>query len=139
MTNFEVATKFFHACESLQGAKGCQMYVLDGAKFKAQCEPLTEITTIIDYANWMESLGKGPLLGCSYVLNSSSYDETTKTALFFGTFTGKHVAEGGPVPPTMKETNSEYVYALKLNDVGKITEMTKIWNAPWALAEMGWV
>ncbi|MCF8474757.1 MAG: hypothetical protein K9G26_08680 [Emcibacter sp.] len=138
MTNFDIATNFFHACEGLKGAEGCKQYISEGAKFKAQCEPLIGIDNVLDYCDWMAGLGKGALKGCSYILHSSSYDEATKTALFFGTFKGRHVGEGGPIPPTMKEANADYVYALTFNDNGKIIEMTKIWNAPWTLRELGW-
>ena len=46
MSEFENATNFFHACESLQGWDGCKDYVEDGAKFSAQSEPLTEIRSV---------------------------------------------------------------------------------------------
>ena len=138
MSEFETATKFFHACESLQGWDGCKDYVEDGAKFSAQSEPLTEIGSVEQYCEWMAGLGKGPLEGCSYKLHASSYDDASRTALFFATFTGTHVGEGGPVPPTQKQTNSEYVYVLKMNEGGKVANMGKIWNAPWALTELGW-
>ncbi len=139
MTNIDIATSFFHACEGLEGAEGCKQYVSAGAKFDAQCEPLVEITDVLDYCDWLAGIGKGPLLGCSYVLHCSSYDDSTNTALFFGTFKAKHVADGGPVPVTMKEASSHFVYAIKMNDEGKVIEMTKIWNAPWALSRLGWV
>jgi len=139
MTDFDVATEFFHACEGLEGAEGCKKYVADGAEFEAQCEPLVGIASILDYCDWMAGVGKGPLKGCRYELHSSSFDAETNTALFFGTFNAKHVADGGPVPATMKETSSHYVYAIQMNDGGKIIKMTKIWNAPWALSELGWV
>lgn len=138
MNPFENATRFFHACESLEGWSGCRNYVAPGATFEAQCEPLVEVDTVEAYCEWMAGLGKGPLSGCSYRLNSSSYDEVNRTAMFFGTFTGKHVADGGPVPPTNQETNTDYVYALVLNGDGKIEKMCKVWNAPWALKELGW-
>ena len=48
------------------------------------------------------------------------------------------VADGGPVPPTQRETNSHYVYVLQMSDDGRVAQMTKIWNAPWALRELGW-
>lgn len=137
MSNFEEAEKFFHACEGLEGVEGCKQYVADGATFSAQCEPLVGIDNVLDYCDWMEGLGKGPLAGCGYVIRNSAYDDATDTAIFYGHFTGSHVADGGPVPPTQKETNSDYVYVLKMAD-GKVTAMTKIWNAPWALAELGW-
>ncbi len=139
MDKFDNATAFFHACEGLEGWSGCRKYVSDGARFTAQCEPLVEIDTIEQYSEWMAGLGKGPLAGCGYKINASSFDEKTDTALFYATFTGKHSGEGGPVPATGKTTNSHYVYALKMNDSGLVEELTKIWNAPWALAELGWV
>lgn len=138
MSAFETATKFFHDCESLKGWEGCKDHVADGAPFSAQSEPLTDIGSIEEYTEWMAGLGKGPLEGCSYELNSSAYDEASRTAIFFGTFTGKHVGDGGPVEPTQKQTITEYVYVLTMNDTGKIAKMCKIWNAPWALAELGW-
>ena len=95
MSAFEIATKFFHACESLQGWDGCKDYVAAGAQFSAQCEPLVDIHTVQEYCEWMAGLGKGPLKGCVYELHSSSYDEANKTAIFFATLTGTHVGAGG--------------------------------------------
>ena len=138
MNAFANATSFFHACESLQGWEGCKDFVAPGATFEAQCEPLVNVNTVEAYCEWLAALGKGPLAGCSYALNASSYDEGTSTALFFGTFTGRHVADGGPVPPTQKETRTDYVYALTMGGDNTITRMCKIWNAPWALQELGW-
>lgn len=138
MSAFENATKFFHACESLQGWEGCKDYVAADAALQAQCEPLVDITSVEAYCEWMAGLGKGPLRGCSYDLHSSSYDETHRIATFFATFNGTHVAEGGPVPATNKTTATDYVYALTMNADGKVEKMCKIWNAPWALKELGW-
>ena len=138
MSDFQIATDFFHACESLKGWEGCKGFVADGAVFSAQCEPLTEITTVQGYCEWMAAVGNGPLKGCTYNLHSSSYDEQSRTALFFATFTASHVGDGGPVEPTQKQTNTDYVYALTMDGAGKVTKMCKIWNAPWALKELGW-
>lgn len=137
MSAFETATQFFHACETLKGWEGCKQYVASGAGFSAQSEPLVEINTVEGYTEWMAGLGLA-LPGCGYDLHSSSYDEATRTAVFFATFTGVHTAEGGPVPPTNKQTNSHYVYVLTLDESDLISSMVKIWNAPWALGELGW-
>jgi len=51
--------------------------------------------------------------------------------------TGTHTGEGGPVPPTGKKTETDYVYVMEF-DSGKIKHMTKIWNASWTLKELGW-
>jgi len=138
MSSFEHATEFFHACESLKGWQGCQQYVADGASFVAQSEPIADITSVEDYCEWMAGLGNGPLAGCSYDLHASAWNEANQTAMFFATFNGKHTGEGGPVAATGKETLSHYVYVLKMDDSGKVAQMTKVWNAPWALAELGW-
>mgnify|MGYP006286784893 CR=1 FL=1 len=139
MDTFAVAEAFFHACESLKGWQGCREFVAAGATFTAQCEPLVEVDTVEAYCEWMAGLGQGPLQGCHYELHSSSWDGATQTALFFATFHGAHTGEGGPVPATGKSTASHYVYALRMNDAGKVEAMTKIWNAPWALKELGWM
>ena len=138
MSAFENAKNFFTACETEQGWAGCAQYVDDVATFNAQSESLVDVKTVKDYCEWMAGLGGGPLAGCSYDLHASSYDESTNTAVFFATFTGRHVGEGGPVPATQKETHSHYVYALRMNADGLVEDMVKIWNAPWALRELGW-
>jgi len=139
MNLLETAEKFFHTCESLKGWDACKDSVADNAKFIAQCEPLTEIKTVKDYVGWVTGLGTITAPGCAYELHASAYDEANKTAIFYATFTGTHSGEGGPVPPTNKTTNTHYVYALKMNDKGKIESMIKIWNASWALRELGWM
>ena len=60
--------------------------------------------------------------GCTYVINGSSYDEANQMAIFYATITGTHVGDGGPVPPTNKQTVTDYVYALTMNDEGKVME-----------------
>jgi len=139
MSAFDNATKFFHACESLQGWAGCQQYTADGAGFSAQSEPLVDTHTVEDYCNWIQGFGSVTAAGCSYDLHTSSFDDATNTAIFFATFTGSHVGDGGPVPPTNKETNTQYVYILKMNADGKVESMQKVWNAPWAMRELGWM
>ena len=138
MSAFDTATKFFHACETLQGWEGCKDFVAPRATFYAQSEPLTDIRSVEAYCEWMAGLGKGPLKGCRYKLHASSYDEASRTAIFVATFTASHVGDGGPVPPTRKETNTDYVYALTMNGQGKVEKMRKVWNAGWALKELGW-
>ena len=85
MSAFENATKFFHACENLQGWSGCKEFVAPGASFAAQCEPLVDVKSVEDYCDWMAGLGNGPLKGCGYRLNASSFDHVSQTAMFFGT------------------------------------------------------
>lgn len=139
MSTFANANSFFHACESLKGWDECQKYVADGATFNAQSEPLVELATVKDYVDWMTGFGSITAAGCSYDVHTSSFDDENATAIFFATFTGTHVGEGGPVPPTNKQTNSHYVYVLKMNADDKVEAMQKVWNAPWAMRELGWM
>jgi hypothetical protein len=139
MSAFENAKKFFHACETSKGWEGCKQYVAPGAPFSAQCEPLVDVKTVQAYTEWMAGLGKTTLKGCSYDLHASAYDEANRTALFFATFTGTHVGDGGPVPPTHKQTKTHYVYVLTMNSDDRVEKMCKVWNAPWAMRELGWM
>lgn len=139
MNTFKNAENFFHNCESAKGWEACQSNVADNATFNCQSKALIEVKDVKTYVDWIEGLSTVTMPGCSYSVHASAYDEANKTAIFFATFTGAHSGEGGPIPPTNKTTNTHYVYALKMNDEGKVESMTKIWNAPWALGELGWM
>ena len=139
MSGFENAIKFFHSCESVKGWNECSKYVEPGASFSAQCEPLIEFNTVEEYVNWMTGFCETIAPGGSYELHTSAFDDVTKTAIFFATYTLRHSGEGGPVPPTNKETNSQYVYIIQMNDHNRVQRMQKVWNAPWAMKELGWM
>jgi hypothetical protein len=139
MTAFENAKKFFDACEAAAGWAGCQNYVVPDAPFVAQSEPLVEVTTVEAYCNWMAGLGTVTAPGATYNLHASCYDEENKAAIFFATYHATHTGDGGPVPPTGKTTHSDYVYVLTMSDDNKVAKMVKIWNASWALRELGWM
>jgi hypothetical protein len=36
-----------------------------------------------------------------------------------------------------RHTDTDYVYAMQFED-GRIRHMTKVWNAGWAMRELGW-
>ncbi len=139
MTAYDNATKFFEACDTPQGWAGCKQYVTDGASFTAQSEPLADIDTVEGYCEWMHGFGTTTAPGSTYDLHTSSYDESTRTAVFFATYHAKHTGDGGPVPPTNKEMHTHYVYLLTMNADDKVERMIKVWNAPWALKELGWM
>ncbi len=139
MSGIKNAIEFFHACESVKGWDRCSKYVAPDASFSAQCEPLVDIKTVEEYVNWMTGFCETIAPGGSYELHSSSFDDETRKAIFFATYTLTHTGEGGPVPPTNKTTNSQYVYIFTMNDDDKIQEMQKVWNAPWAMKELGWM
>lgn len=132
----ETAADFFKACETGKGWEGCAQYCHDDATFTAQSEPLAEITTLAAYADWMKGLLTFIPDG-SYDLKALGTDEERQSVVAYAVFSGTHTGEGGPVPPTGKTTNSDYVYAMDFRD-GKISHMTKIWHSWLAMQELGW-
>ena len=139
MSAFENAKRFFIACEEPAGWAGCKQYVADGAPFVAQSEPLADIHTVEAYCEWMAAFANVTVPGATYDLHTSSFDEETRTAVFFATYNARHTGDGGPVPPTQKETHSHYVYLLTMNVENKVERMVKVWNASWAMRELGWI
>ncbi len=139
MSAFENARKFFVACETPTGWAGCKNWVADGATFNAQSQPLADVTTVEHYCEWMFGFGTVTAPGARYELHTSAWDEDTRTATFFATYHAKHTGEGGPVPPTNKETHSHYVYFLTMDQDDRLASMIKVWNASWAMRELGWM
>ena len=139
MSALDNARRFFEACETAQGWEGCRPFVAQGATFSAQSEPLADITSLQDYCEWMKGLGTVTAPDISYDLHAASFDENSRIATFFATVHLTHTGDGGPVPPTNKSADSDYVYAIKMDADDKICAMTKIWNAPWAMRELGWL
>jgi predicted ester cyclase len=137
MSAFENATRFFHACESSEGWEGCRQYVEPDASFEAQAGPLVELDTVEGYTEWMADAADWMPDG-HYHLHSSAWDGENRAAMFFATFHGSHTGEGGPVPPTGREMKSHYVYVLFMNGDDRVERMCKIWNAPWAMDQLGW-
>jgi len=135
MTNTAMA--FFEACESGKGWEGCAPYCTADATFAAQSEPLAEVRTLKDYAEWMKGLLVLMPDG-SYEVKSFAADEGRQNVSAYGVFSATHTGEGGPCPPTGKRTQADYVYVMQFSG-GKISHMTKIWNSSWTLKELGWM
>ena len=136
MSILDTAHAFFDACETGKGWAGCQPYCTPAATFSSQAEPLAAITTLQAYAEWMKGLlvyipnGK-------YEVKSFAVDQGRSNVCAYGVFSGTHSGPGGPMPPTGKTTHTDYVYVMDFVH-GQIGHMTKIWNAPWAMKELGW-
>lgn len=139
MSAFDNARNFFDACETALGWEGCKEYVADGATFTAQSEPLVDVHTVEAYCEWLAAFCNITAPGATYDLHTSSYDEATRSAIFFATFRCTHTGDGGPIPPTNKTTATQYVYVVTMNEDDKVERLTKIWNAPWAMKELGWM
>jgi predicted ester cyclase len=132
----ETALAFFDACETGKGWDACSEYCRSDATFAAQAEPLAEVRTLEAYTDWMKAL-MGFVPDGRAELKSFAVDNERGNVCAYGVFHGTHTGPGGPMEPTGKSTSSDYVYVMDFQH-GKITHMTKIWNAGWAMKELGW-
>ena len=132
----ETAQAFFEACEAGKGWSACGAYCSPHATFTAQAEPLADIHTLEQYTEWMKGL-MTVLTDATYEVKSFATDAARNNVAAYGVFTGTHLA-GGPVPPTGKRVQTDYVYVMQFNDDGRIAHMTKIWHSGLALKALGW-
>ena len=132
----ETANAFFEACEAGKGWEVCAAWCTPDASFSAQSEPLADVKTLEDYTNWMKGfMTIAP--DARYDLKSFAADTERGNVTAYAVFQATHTGEGGPVPPTGKRVSTDYVYVMQFTDA-RISHMTKIWNAPWALRQLGW-
>jgi predicted ester cyclase len=132
----ETARAFFDACETGKGWEACSAYCQADASFSAQAEPLAEVHTLKEYTEWMKGL-LGFMPDGRYEVKSFATDADRNNVCAYGIFSGTHTGEGGPMPPTGKSTSTDYVYVMEFEE-GKISHMTKIWNAGLAMKDLGW-
>ena len=131
-----VAESFFDACETGKGWEVCSQYCTPDATFAAQASPLHDVKTLAQYTDWM----KGILTlfpDARYELLSFATDDERDNVTAYAVFHATHTGQGGPVPPTGRRMSTDYVYVMQF-DGGKISHMTKIWNAELALKQIGW-
>ena len=133
----DTARAFFDACETGKGWATCQQYCAPDATFTAQAEPLADVKTLQQYADWMKGITT-ILPDASYDLKSFAVDEERKNVSAYAVFSGTHTGDGGPCPPTGKSAQTDYVYVMDFEN-GRIRHMTKIWNAGIALRQLGWM
>jgi predicted ester cyclase len=136
MPIIDAARSFFEHCETGKGWAACAAYCTPDATFEAQSEPLAQMRTLHEYTDWMKGLLSFIPDG-SYAIKSFAADLERNNVMAYAVFTGTHTGEGGPLPPTGKRTATDYVYVMEFAG-DKIRHMTKIWNAPWAMKELGW-
>ncbi|MEO9191920.1 MAG: nuclear transport factor 2 family protein [Acetobacteraceae bacterium] len=132
----EIAKEFFAACETGKGWEACRAYCTPDATFASQAEPLADVKTLQAYTDWMKSI-LTPLPDGRYEVKSFATDAERNNVSAFGVFSATHTGPGGPVPPTGKSMKTDYVYVMEFEGA-KIRHMTKIWNAGWALKQIGW-
>ena len=131
------AKQFFDACESGKGWDGCKQYCDPAATFHAQAGALVGVTTLEAYTDWMKGLFT-PVPDASYEIRSFAVDDDRNIVMAYGIFRGTHTVEGGPVPPTGKRVEADYVYVMEF-DGDRIRHMTKIWNDVFSLQQIGWM
>jgi steroid delta-isomerase-like uncharacterized protein len=132
----DTARQFFDACETGKGWDGCKAFCHPGATFSAQAGALAGVTTLEGYTDWMKGLFT-PVPDGSYEVRSFAVDEDRQNVAAYGVFRGTHTGAGGPVPPTGKRVEADYVYVMSFEN-GKIRHMTKIWNDAVSLEQLGW-
>jgi len=133
----ETAKRFFDACETGQGWDGCQQYCDANATFASQTGALAGVDTLQAYTDWMKGI-YGPLPDAQYEVRSFAVDEERNNVAAYGVFRATHTGQGGPVPPTGKRLEADYVYVMQF-DGDKIRHMTKIWNDGISLKQLGWM
>lgn len=132
----ETAEQFFDACETGKGWEGCRAFCHDDATFSAQADVLGDVTTLQGYADWMKGL-LTPVPDGNYEVRSFAVDDERNNVTVYGVFRGTHAGEGGPVPPTGKKVEADYVYVMDFEG-DRIRHMTKIWNDAVSLKQLGW-
>jgi len=132
----ETAERFFDACETGKGWEGCRAYCYPGATFSAQTAALSGVTTLEGYTEWMKGLFT-PVPDGQYEVRSFAVDEQRGNVIAYAIFRGTHTGSGGPVPPTGKRVEADYVYVMQF-DGDRIRHMTKIWNDGVSLQQLGW-
>jgi predicted ester cyclase len=133
----ETAERFFDACETGQGWEACSQYCHPDASFSGQADALAGIDTLQAYTDWMKGL-LTPVPDGRYEIRSFAVDSERNNAIAYGIFRGTHTGDGGPVPPTGRAVEADYVYVMEF-DGARIRHMTKIWNDVASLRQLGWM
>lgn len=132
----ETARRFFEACETGKGWDGCRQYCHPDATFSAQAGALADVKTLQAYTDWMKGLFT-PIPDGSYELRAFAVDEARNNVSAYAVFRGTQTGPGGPVPPTGKRVEADYVYVMNFEG-DRIKHMTKIWNDGHTLKQVGW-
>ncbi len=133
----EAAERFFDACETGGGWESCKQFCHAEATFSAQAGALEGVETLESYTEWMKGL-LTPAPDGSYELRSFAVDEDRNNVTAYAIFRGTHTNDGGPVPPTGKEVEADYVYIMEFEGE-QIRHMTKVWNNVVRLKQLGWM
>ena len=79
-----------------------------------------------------------PVADGRYEVRLFGVDEDRNNVTAYAIFRGTHTNDGGPVPPTGKEVETDYVYIMEFEGE-QIRHMTKVWNNVVSLKQLGWM
>ena len=79
-----------------------------------------------------------PVADGRYEVRSFGVAEDRNNVTAYAIFRGTHTNDGGPVPPTGKEVEADYVYIMEFEGE-QIRHMTKVWNNVVSLKQLGWM
>ena len=79
-----------------------------------------------------------PVADGRYEVRSFGVEEDRNNVTAYAIFRGTHTNDGGPVPPTGKEVEADYVYIMEFEGE-QIRHMTKVWNNVVSLKQLGWM
>jgi hypothetical protein len=136
---FTNAKKVIHICDNGKPFEEIQDLVVSDAPFDCQAGAMKDIATVKGYDEWMAAFGSITAPGFTVDIHSIGWDSEHKVASFFATFNATHTGPGGPVEPTNKTMHSDYAYFVYMNEDGKCSKMSKVWNDAHALQQIGWV
>ena len=131
-----IANRFLEVCETGQGWQACKNYCLEDASFSSHAEALLEVKTIEEYSDWMTRVCS-MMPDSNYDVKSLTIEEEKGHVSIFAVFSGTHTGEGGPIPPTGKSGEVDYVYIMEFLD-NKIKHLTKVWNPHHFFKQIGW-
>lgn len=133
----ETAKQFFDACETGKGWEACERFCHPRATFSAQTEALAGVDTLEAYTEWMKGLFT-PMPDARYEVRSFAVDESRSNVAAYGVFSGTHTGQGGPVSPTGRRMEVDYVYIMDFEG-DRIRHLTKVWNDGFSLKQIGWM
>lgn len=104
---------------------------------RALPDPLPFWSSLILPRWWTKGL-LTPVPDGHYEVRSFAVDEDRNNVAAYSVFRGTHTGEGGPVPPTGKRVETDYVYIMEFEG-DRIRHMTKVWNDGVSLKQLGWM
>jgi len=138
MTELDTAVAFFHACESAKGWDACREYAQPDASFHSAAETYTGMASLAEYCDQIREAFTTTFVGSDYALVAAGYDAERRVALLQAMSYAVHTGEGGPVPPTHKQAQIPFVYAIEFTPAGKIAHLEKIFDPGVSLRGLGW-